>query len=168
MPKYDYYKSLWIIKHYRGDKIIWGNAGFNSLTQEGEESLLESFFRNDASYTPANFFIRLCNSIPLVTDTLATIQKELPVVAGGYEPKLLERSVVGFPNKTLTSNGNYRLVSKEILFEAINTVIGPVTHAFMATSINNSGRLIAFRNLTLPRTVLIGDKLSIKIQIDLV
>ena len=163
--KYNWYNSVWTIQHIRNGKVIWSDEGRNSLMQQGEESILETFFRNDSNYAPAHFYVRLCNYTPLVTDTLTSIQSEPS--GNGYSAQLIERSAVGFSTKDLTSNGTYRLTSKVLTFTASGGDIGPVTNAFLATSSDNTGRAIAFRALSQTRTIQDGDSLTCTFKIDL-
>jgi hypothetical protein len=164
MGKYDWFDNIWEIKHIRNGKVIWEDIQRNSLVQEGEESILESFFRNTGGFTPTEFYVRLCNDNLVITDTLTTIINE--PVGNGYEGQLLERSTVGFPTKELDA-GAYRLVSKLIEFTAVAGDIGPVTTAFLSTTENNSGKLIAFRALAMTRTILDGDSMTIQFRLKL-
>lgn len=159
------WNGIWKVQHIRNGEVIWEDTGKNSLVQQGEEALLEVFFRNDTDYAPTQFYVRLCNSTPSIISTLSTIVGE--VTTGDYAPKLLERSSIGFPIKDTTSGGNYRLTSKVITFTAAGASIGPVTNAYLATTSDNSGKLIAFRSLSMARTIIDGDSMTIQIQIDL-
>lgn len=159
------WNGIWIIRHYRKGKLIYEDIGKNSLVQEGEEAVLETFFRDDAGYEPTEFYVRLCNSTPSIISTLGTIVNEAST--GDYSAQLLERSDVGFPTKDITGGGNYRLTSKVISFTADGGSIGPVTNAYLATTSDNMGKLIAFRALSMTRTILDGDTMTIQIKIDL-
>lgn len=156
------YQSIWKIQHIRNGEVIWEDEGPNAITQEGEEAILESFFRGDASYTPSEFYVRLCNSTPAVDDTLATIANEPS--GNGYSPQLVERSSVGFPTKELDV-GAYRIVSKTLSFTASGGQIGPVTNAYLATTTDNTGKFIAFRALSITRTILDGDTMTIQFRV---
>ena len=164
MKKYNW-NGIWTVKHIRNGEVIWEDVGKNSLVQEGEEAMLETFFRNATSYAPTQFYVRLCNSVPNIASTLGSIIGEANT--GSYAPKLLERSSIGFPTKDITTGGNYRLTSKVITFTAAGGTIGPVTNAYLATSSDNNGKLIAFRALSMARTILNGDSMTIQMQIDL-
>ena len=156
------YESIWTVKHYRNGKLIWEDEGPNAVSQQGEESLLESFFRGDASYDPTEFYVRLCNSTPTVDTSLATISNEAS--GNGYTPQVVERSTVGFPTKELDL-GAYRIVSKTVSFAAVGGSIGPVTTAYLATTSDNTGRFIAFRALSLTRTILSTDTMTIQFRV---
>lgn len=156
------YESIWKIQHIRNGKVIWEDEGLNAVSQQGEEALLETFFRGDASFDPTEFYVRLCNSTPDVGTTLATVVDEAS--GNGYAPQLLERSTVGFPTKEIISE-TYRIVSKTVSFTASGGDIGPVTNAYLATTSDNSGKFIAFRALSRTRTVLDTDTMTIQIRI---
>jgi len=156
------YDSIWTIKHIRNGEVIWEDEGPNAVSQEGEEALLESFFRADTSYEPAQFYVRLCNSTPTVISTLSTIANEPST--NGYAPQLVERSTVGFPTKEIDL-GAYRIVSKTISFSAVGGNIGPVTNAYLATTSDNTGKFIAFRALSMTRTILDTDTMTIQFRI---
>ena len=156
------YESIWTVKHYRDGKLIWEDEGPNAVSQEGEEALLESFFRGDATYDPSEFYVRLCNSTPDVTTTLGTVVSE--ATGNGYAPQVVEQSTVGFPTKEIDL-GAFRLVSKTVSFAASGGSIGPVTHAYLATTSDNTGMFIAFRALSLTRTILDTDTMTIQFRI---
>ena len=158
------YNSVWIVRHWRDGKVIWEDEKPNSLVQEGEESILETYFLNGTAYIPTQFYVRLCNDDLLITSNLTSIGDE--PVGNGYTPQLLERSGVGFPTKEL-SGGIYRIISKVISFTANGGSIGPVTTAYLATTSDNTGKLVAFRSLTLSRTVLDGDTMTLQFRIEL-
>ena len=156
------WEGIWTVQHIRNGEVIWEDTGHNALAQQGEEAVLETFFRGDATYTPAQYYVRLCNDSLLVTDTLTTILNE--PVGSGYVAQLLERSAVGFPTKEIDA-GAYRIVSKVLSFTAAGGAIGPVTTAYLATSIDNTGKLIAYRPLVMTRTILDGDTMTINFRI---
>jgi len=156
------YQSIWKIQHIRDGKVIWEDEGPNAVSQQGEEALLETFFRGDATYDPTEFYVRLCNSTPDVTTTLSTVVSEAS--GNGYAAQVVEKSTVGFPTKELDL-GAYRIVSKTVSFAAVGGSIGPVTTAYLATTSDNTGRFIAFRALSLTRTILNSDTMTIQFRI---
>jgi len=162
--KHLWFDNIWTVKCFRKGELLWEESGRNGLADEGEEAMLELFFRNDTDYTPPEFYIRLCNDTLVETDNLGLVQNEPS--GNGYAAQLLERSSVGFPTKEL-SEGDYRLVSKEVTFVASGGDIGPVTTAYLATTSDNTGKLLAFRTLSLTRTVLDGDEMVVQMRIKL-
>jgi len=159
-----HYDSIWTIQCTRNGKVIWEDEGNNSLVQQGEEQILETYFRAVSAYTPSEFYVRLCNQTLTSTSTLMSITSEPS--GNGYAAALLERSAVGFPTKDIDS-GIYRLTSKAMTFTASGGQIGPVTTAFLATTSGNAGSLIAFRTLSLTRTILDTDTMTITIKVKL-
>jgi len=159
-----HYDSVWIIRHIRDGKVIWEDVGSNSLVQGGEEQILETYFRDNGTFIPTEFYVRLCNETLTVTSTLLSITTE--PVGNGYSAQLVERSTVGFPTKDIDS-GVIRLTSKLLSFTASGGQIGPVTTAYLSTTSDNSGTLIAFRALSLTRTILDGDTMTLQFRIKL-
>jgi len=158
------YTSIWTIQHIRNGKVIWSDVGKNSLVQQGEEQILETYFRAGVSFTPTQFYVRLCNETLLITSTLTSISTEPS--GFGYAPQLLERSTVGFPTKELIG-GVQRLTSKVISFTAVGGQIGPVNVAYLSTTSDNTGALIAFRTLSMARTILSADTMTLQFRVQL-
>ena len=165
MKKHLWFDNIWTIQHKRNGKVIWEDSGRNGLADAGEEAMLELYFRGDAAYAPTEFYVRLCNDTLVEVDTLSEVQNE-PAGTFGYAPQLLERSSVGFPTKEFVE-GDFRVNSKSLTFTASGGDIGPVTTAYMATTSDNSGKLIAFRALSLTRTVIDGDEMVVQMRIKL-
>lgn len=169
MGHHKFYKGIWNARYVNKNKeVLWSIRKQNALTDEGEDSILETFFRLTASYIPANFYVRLCNDTLTETDTLSTILNEptgnnydTQLAAGDYT---VPASTVGFPTKD-TFEGDYRLKSKEITFTADGGDIGPVTTVFLATSSDNSKKLIAYLALPLTRTILDGDSMIVQFEV---
>jgi hypothetical protein len=164
MSKHLFYNSWWNIKQVRKGKVIWEINKKNSLVDEGEEVILETVFRRNSLFIPTEFYVRLCTGSILETHGLVDILGE--PVGNGYTPQLLEASSEGFPTKEIDA-GDYMLTSKEITFTATGGNIGPVSTAFLATTLDNEGRLMAFVSLALQRTILENDSMIIQIKIKL-
>lgn len=164
MGKHLFYDSWWTIKQYRNGKEIWSIDKKNSLVDEGEEAILETFFRNGTAYIPVQFYIRLCDSSLFETGTLSSILTEPST--NGYAAQLIERSTVGFPFKDMP-DGDYRITSKEVTFTASGGDIPSVTTAYLATTSDNSGKLLAFVDLAMTRTILNGDSMVVQLRIKL-
>lgn len=167
--KHKWYDCVWEWKHVRNGEVIWTDKKRNALVDEGEQSILRAYFLNDNNppWNVDRFFIRLCNDTILESDTLATIVGE-PEAAYGYAAVQINRdaSADGWPTIELDS-GDWRVVSKVVTFTASGGTIGPVSTAFLATTSDNSGRLIAINGLSLARTILDGDKLEGVLRIKL-
>jgi len=163
MKKHKFYEGVWQFKHYRKGNLLWESGPVhNDLVDSGEETMLKAFFRG--SSVPSAFYVRLAKDTIVETDTLIDIAGEHS--GDGYSAQLVERSSVGFPQLELIS-GDWRISSKEVEYEASGGDIGPVNVAFLATSSDNSGDLLAFVNLPLERTILDGDKAYVSFRVTL-
>ena len=160
MGKHVWYDCIWTITHVRDGKVIWSEEKKNSLVDEGEKSLLNSYFR--ATDSPTKFYIRLCRDSVLEADTLTDIQNEPS--GNGYAAVEVTRDSTGFPTIEMDS-GDWRVVSKEVSFTASGGDIGPVNTMYLATTSDNLGVLIAFVDLSIERTALDGDTLYAQMRI---
>jgi len=76
----------------------------------------------------------------------------------------VERSAVGFP--TIEQNdSDWRVVSKEVEFEASGGDIGPVGGAFLCTSTDATGVLVGSLSFGIERTIKAGDIMTCKMKI---
>ena len=158
--KHEWYHAVWELKIIRDGKVIYHQESRNALVDEGERQIATTFFRNEEN--PIEFYIRLCYDALDEGSTLATMQGE--PTGNGYAPQLVERSSAGFP--TLEQDGgDWRVASKEVEFTAVGGDIGPINTVVLATSADNSGKLLAYINLTQERTILAGDIGTAKMKI---
>jgi len=141
-------------------RIAWKESGLNSLVDEGEENIGDVYFRELS--VPTEFYLRLCNDTLTETDTLNTILGEMS--GYGYTPALLERTSVGWPTKELYL-GDWRFTSKQITVTASGGAIGPFNTQFLATTSTNLGKLIAFKDLSQPRTILNGNVMLTRFRV---
>lgn len=155
------WKQEWEIIHYdQHGNVLYHEIELNDLADEGEKNMLETFFR--AENAPTTFYLRLYNDTPAETDSLADLTGEPS--GNGYSAKEIERSSVGFPTVELDS-GDWRVVSKTVQFVASGGSIGPVTYMVLATSSDNSGKLIGYKALSQSRTLADGEKLDCTLRI---
>ena len=169
-------KQYWTIKHFRKGELIWEYTAKNTLANQGGEAILEYVYRGNSSYAPTEFYIRLCNDTPVVTDDLTTILNEPST--NGYYAQVIEQSTVGFDAKAIASDGNWSITSKTVTFTAIGGDIGPITYAYLATTggtydsithiftPDNTGKLWAFLPLSMTRTILVGDAMIYSIIVE--
>lgn len=105
------------------------------LTDEGERLLLEVFVTGDTA-RPSTLYIGLANDTPAETDGLADLQDEPS--ENGYA-----RQAVTTASGVITLNsGDYQVTLPTATFVASGGTIGPVTHAFAATTADDSGLLV--------------------------
>lgn len=177
--------TQWQFRHRRGNKVIWASGigdvdvalhtkeyeellreqpfTPNELVNQGEEHILDVYFRGATG--PTQFYIGLCNDTLVDTDTLATLTGE--PAGNGYARvnQLIERSATGFPTLALDS-GDFRTVTSTETITSTGT-IGPVNTAFLATTSDNTGRLIAWASLSTARTLANTDSLDVSMAIKL-
>lgn len=161
--KHMWYKSIWSFVHLDKDMNVkerWETE--NALADEGEQSMLDTYFRNQNS--PTQFYLRLTKDTPVETDTLSTLTG---LVSGnGYSAKLLQRTTTGFPGLSLVG-GDYRVTAKIITFTASGgsiPITGQAQYAFISTTSDNTGKLIAFVALSQGRKLAAGESLQITIR----
>lgn len=162
IKKHPWFHCVWDVKHTRNGQVIWEDRKRNSLFDEGERAMLLQFFR--AEEAPTVFYLRLAYDTLVETDSLIDVRNEPS--GNGYSAATLERSAIGFPTLALNS-GDYQLTSKTFSFTASGGNIGPVNVAYLATSSDNSGKLILANALSMSRTILDGDTLEATISIKL-
>lgn len=164
MGKREWFKGEWVIKHKRRGEVIWQAQLRNSLADQGEEAILETYFRNTSGYVATNFYIRFCNDTLADTDTLSSVLNE--PTGNGYAATAVARSSVGFPTKSF-SGGDWSLTSAEMSITASGGDIGPLTTMYLATTSDNSGLLISYVSLPMARTILgaYGDSLIFQYKI---
>lgn len=153
----------WTFKYFnKHGNLISEDIVLNNLADEGEEAMLDVFFRNGTSY--ATFYIRLFNDTPVDTDGLSDLTNEAS--GNGYAAQSLSRNSTDFPVLALDS-GDFQVESLEQTFSASGGSWGPVIYAVLATSSDNSGKLIAYVALAASRTLQDGDSLKVTFKIKL-
>ena len=144
-------------------KLKWEeNDLHNALADEGEYAFLDVFLR--AGTAPTTFYLRLFNDTPVETDTLANLTGEPS--GYGYAAQEIPRTTGGWTTLALDS-GDYMATSTTETFTASGGSIGPVTYAVLATTSDNTGKLISFVALSQSRTLSSGDSLQVTYKVKL-
>ena len=131
------------------------------LFDEGEQLFLDVTLRNNGA--PAGFYLGLANVSGGVANmaetlTLGTLTGE--ATGGGYARKAIARSTSGWGAPALDA-GDYQTSAVQQTWTASGSVLGPVNVAFLTTSSDNSGKLVAACDLSGPRTLQINDSLAV-------
>jgi hypothetical protein len=134
----------------------------NSLADEGEYMFLNIVLQ--AGTVPTNYFLRLFNSTPVDTNTLASLTGE--PAGTGYVAQTVERSWTGWPTLDLDS-GDYQATSSTETFVASGGSWGPVSYCVLATSTDSSGKLVSYVALSTPRTLASGESLQVTYKLKL-
>ena len=146
----------------KNGKIIWEGENHNALAQEGQYYLLDVGLRGASQ--ASNFYMGLVNDTPVVTDGLSDLQNEPS--GSGYSRQTIEANGTGWPTLALDSS-EYQVTSSTETFTASGGSIGPVTNAFLATSSDNTGKLISYVALSETRTLSDGESLEVTYDIKL-
>lgn len=139
----------------------------NALANEGEYLIQDVMFRGNTA--PTGYFLRLYNTTPALTSTLSTLAASEPTTANGYNPanQGITKDATGWPLVPQLVSSHYEITSKTITITASGGTIGPVTYAALATSSDNTGKLVAYAALSATRTLQIGDSLAMTYKIRL-
>lgn len=134
----------------------------NSLADQGEQDLLETFYVNQSA--PAtNFFLGLSNSTPVDTSTLSTITE---VSGSGYARQTITRNTTGWPTRGLVSN-DWQIQSLTCTFTATGSWT-TANYAFLCSvTSGTSGRFWNYVQLSVARTLGNGDSLQFTYKITL-
>ena len=132
------------------------------LHTDGLQFILEVAFTEEQS-VPANFYIGLATDASLAET--ASLGDQTEVSGTDYV-----RQAVASDNVDITSaatgTNDYKVTTKTVTFTAGGTWTGAKT-VFLATTLNDTGVLIASAALSETRTLEDTDTLTIAIQIDL-
>lgn len=147
--------------------VLWTEEAHNSLADEGEQHLLDVTLRNGTAAT--QFFVRLSDTTTpcsiAETNNLTAASAGEPST-NGYAAQLVERSAVGWPTLALDA-GDFMATSSTETFTATGGSWGPVFCAFLATTSDNTGRLISFAALSTGRTLASGETLQVTYRLKL-
>lgn len=84
----------------------------------------------------------------------------------GYAAQLIERSAAGWPTIALDS-GDYQATANTETFQATGGAWGPVKYCVLATTSDNTGKLISYVALSVPRTLLDQELLQVTYKVKL-
>lgn len=138
----------------------------NALANEGEYVILDTMMRGNTA--PTQYYLRLYNTTPVLTSTLSSLSTYEPSTANGYNPanQGITRNSTGWPLVPQLVSNHYEITSKTVTITATGAV-GPVTYAALATSSDNTGKLMAYAALSTTRTLASGDSLQMTYKIRL-
>lgn len=125
------------------------------LHTEGIELMLEEFFQGATA--PTQFYLGLATNTSLAENAALTDISE--VTGTGYSRQLVERSAVGWPTSEASGTNDWRVITKEVTFTATGTWTTANT-LFLATTNDNTGKLIASAEISPGRTLGNGDSLQ--------
>jgi hypothetical protein len=131
----------------------------NDVVAQGLEYILETSF-TEAQSVPANFYVGLCEDEVLETDGLADLTE---LSGGGYSRQTVASDNTDFTEAS-TGTNDRKITTKTVTFTATGTWNGAL-YAFIATTIDDSGKLVCGVALSVERFLTDGDTLQISIVI---
>lgn len=160
-----------IIHYDINGKIKWGTKNLHNIVHdEGEIFLLSAAFATNAigyGVPPTTLYLGLDNRSGLAeTNTLASLIGE--PIDNGYTRVGLRTDGTGASGQDFYITqpaAYYQAQSKIAHFECNTNDWATVSKLFLATSSDNSGKLIASIALTAPRTLVVGDYIDIAMYI---
>lgn len=154
------------LKHYSRDgELLWEKDVVpNIIHAEGELYCLTALFTTLVTSIPSNYYAGLDNrTLPARPDTLANLSQEPSQYGYARQPL---NSGSGFI-VTVNANGVYQATSNVITFVANGGTWGPVKNIFLATSVDNSGRLISTAALDGQHFLSTGEQLTMRLALTL-
>jgi len=130
--------------------------------QEGLQFILEVAFSEEQS-VPANFYIGLCTDASLAET--ASLGDQTEVSGTGYARQAVASTAVGFVSAS-TGTNDRKVTTVEVTFTAGGTWTGAKT-AFLATTIDDTGVLIASEQLSATITLVDTGTLSFTMALTL-
>ena len=138
----------------------------NAIQLDGLVALLAMMLQGDTSVVApgANFYIGLCQAGD-ITKTLANLAGE-PTSTGGYARQPVARNAGGWPTVELL-NGNGHARSALVTFSCTGANFsGAVTNAFLASTLNNTGKLFSL-SAAFPSAIQLTPGQTLPLQFDL-
>lgn len=136
----------------------------DELCTEGLKWLLESCFPQSQT-PPANFYLGLCEDASVAEDAILGDLTELS--GNGYAREVIPAgSITGFTSE-VAGTLDWKVTTITVEFEASGGAWNGAIHCFLATSVDDSGVLVAASALSATRTLQDGDKLQVSMVIQL-
>ena len=150
-------EQIWKVRQYHKGKVVYEETKKNIIVDEGEKAFVDVFYRGNSSLyfaaTPL-FYVGLYQGSVSEATVLTTIPNE--PTTGAYVRQSIARSTAGWPTIEKHEN-DWRVVSTQVTFTATGGTIGPVSGAFLCTSLDNSGVLMGALSMAFERTIPAGD-----------
>lgn len=134
-----------------GGELLYHNAA--ALIDQGEESIIKSYFQAVANSTPSAFKVELATDAT-IAETATTYTK---VAGTGYAEVSVARD--GTDWTAAFSGGDWRVTSKNCVFTAGGTWTG-ATKVVLEAVLNSVDTIVAYADLSATRTLFNGDTLT--------
>jgi len=131
----------------------------DEVCQEGLQYILETAFTEEQS-VPASFYLGLCEDASIAEDASLADLTEL-AVADGYARNTIASDGTDWASAT-TGTLDWKITSLTQTFTSSGTWNG-ATHAFLGTTIDDTGKLVLAVALSVERFLVSGDTLQVSI-----
>lgn len=135
----------------------------DELMTEGLQFLLEVAFSEEQS-VPANFYVGLCTDASVAENANLAALTELS--GNGYARQTVASDNTDFTSAA-TGTNDRKTTTKTVTFTASGGAWSGAVHAFVGTTIDDTGKCIAVAALSTTRTLQDGDSLQVSIAITL-
>ena len=159
--KHNWFKAIWTLEERdKNGNLVCSEKIRNHLADEGEYSFLQTYFQGVD--IPSTFYLRLCEGNLTESSTLATVSGEPS--GNGYESKSLSVGITDFPTLAQVS-GDWTISSKQVVYTASGGSIGPFDTAYLATTSDDTGKLVCYFSLARERTLSDGATFTLSTKI---
>jgi hypothetical protein len=135
----------------------------DELCTEGLQFILEAAMTEEQS-VPANFYIGLCTDVSVAEDASLADLTELS--GNNYSRQTVASDNVDLTSATAGTNDR-KVTTKTVTFTASGGAWSGAVHAFIGTTVDDSGKLVAVAALSATRTLQDGDSLQVSMVIQL-
>ncbi len=136
----------------------------NLIPDAAWDEYFRMIFRDDTLIAGGgNFYVGLCEQIPVKTDLMPAIVTE-PGAAGGYARQPIARSIAGWPN-LITINGKPAIQSAVITFAAVGADFSRTfNRLFMTTQASGVGGVLFSYSGAFNSAILVTDGNDVQFQ----
>lgn len=135
----------------------------DELCTEGLQFILEAAFSEEQA-VPANFYVGLCTDASVAEDASLADLTELS--GNGYSRQTVASDNTDFTSAAAGTNDR-KVTTKTVTFTASGGAWSGAVHAFIGTTTDDSGKLVAVAALSTTRTLQDGDSLQVSMVIQL-
>lgn len=139
----------------------------NTIPNEGEDEYLKMIMRADVSTVASggNFYLGLCDQLPLETDQLADVTSEPTIGTGGYARQIITRDAAGWPTLDRIDGVGVIRSTVETFTAAGADFDAAISRAFLCNVASGAGILLSYSGaLTTPITVVDGSSINVQYE----
>lgn len=140
----------------------------NTIVDEGEDEFLKMIMRADLSTIAAggNWYLGLCDQVPVETDVLTDITTEPTIGVGGYARQIITRDATGFPTLDRINGVGVIRSTVENFAASGADFSAQISRAFLCDVASGVGILFAYSGaLTTPITITDGTSINVQYEL---